>query len=513
MIWQDPSRFLSSAAEPCQITPFDPAVNPLSELTPLVFGPWIATFPDSVTVDEVFTIYIHCIHTDESYCPPSYLVQFYGPAAAAVPITWLEQISPRTVAGVMMLGEPGDYQVYAWPDDPRCGRWQQEDILVPVYKQAVQGSPHSMHASASVKERGGGRGGNSNGQIHKTKGLARVNPHRTCNSYEEILDGRWINYANVSSTLLSKYSYGQFHPPDDIIAEYGLSKELSSHARYVYSPYTCKIPHRTIVDVIDALPDLNHILFIGDSVARGFVCARVFKDLFGDDNMGVCEFHPESKVWEHGNKQATWIHPEDPKRSVDVTLAFTHGDFQDIVPFLETLNENPPEVVVFNMGYWIDKMDDTEFIGQYRRFFEHVDAHWAGAHVLVRSTTSVVQSVQCFEAGGHTRANSYRMRELALEAVSEWVERLKVPSNLDPFDSLDFEDEPKKTKVSFVDAYTITDSRPETTIDGYHWMYHAPELEKSWQKWNITIRPAAGEADDALLDWMWDEIVTGRCLD
>lgn len=404
----------------------------------------------------------------------------------------------------MVLGEPGDYQVYAWPDDPKCERWQKEDIPVPVYKQAVQGSPHSLRASKSA-----GRGTSGDSRVAGTKGLATTNTRRTCKSHIEILDGRWINHAHVPPSLISQYSLGQFHPSASIASYYNLSKESSSHARYVYTPNTCIIPHRTIVDVIDALPSLTHILFIGDSVARGFVCARVFKDLFGEANMGVCEFHPESKVWEHGNKHATWIHPDDPKRSVNVTLAFTHGDFEDIVPFLDTLEGGPPEVVVFNMGYWIDGMDDKDFKDQYRRFFDHVDARWMGAHVLVRSTTSVVQPVQCFEKGGHTRENSWRMRELAMEAVGEWVGRLRVPSNRD---SLDIEEEGKKTKVSFVDAYTITDSRPETTIDGYHWMYHAPELEKSWQKWNITVRPAVGEADDALLDWMWDEIVTGRCL-
>ncbi|KAL7271366.1 hypothetical protein RUND412_005889 [Rhizina undulata] len=461
---------------------FNESKNPLFENIELAFGPWKASIPESVTVGETFELELECIHQEEKYCPPAYYVQFYGPTTMPIPITGFRQISKRIVKANMTLNEPGNYNVYAWPNDPQCQQWQSEEIPPPqqVYRQAVQGCPHKLQV-IGISDGAG-------------NGAVRVDTHRKCENYEEILDGRWINKNNVVPEMIRQYSFGQFHPNQSVAEQYSL--ENFEQSRYIYSPYDCKIPHRSILNAIEDLPSAKHFLFIGDSVARGYVCTRIFKDLFGADNLGVCEFHPESKVWEHGNKQAEWTHPNG-NRTVNVTLAFPHRDINEMWPFLDSLTPKP-DFVAFNMGYWIDKLDDGAYRQQFVDFFDYVDRNWSGAHVIVRSTTSVVQPVQCYEAGSHTRANSHRERAIALESAKEWAKRVK--------------DAGKGTRVSFVDAFTISDSRPESTVDGLHWMFHAPKLDKLWSHWNITVRPAAGEAEDMLQDWMWDEFVNQRSL-
>jgi hypothetical protein len=67
-------------------------------------------------------------------------------------------------------------------------------------------------------------------------------------------------------------------------------------------------------------------------------------------------------------------------------------------------------------------------------------------------------------------------------------------------------------RVSVVDAWMMTDNRPETTSDGRHWV---PEGGNPWPQ-----RPRIGEAEgisiciladlDSVLDIIWDEFINER---
>ena len=68
-------------------------------------------------------------------------------------------------------------------------------------------------------------------------------------------------------------------------------------------------------------------------------------------------------------------------------------------------------------------------------------------------------------------------------------------------------------RLSVVDAWMMTDNRPESTSDGVHWI---EENEKS-----SLVRPTVGEADgtthlqtiinqDCILDRVWDDFIHGR---
>ncbi|KAH0613520.1 uncharacterized protein H6S33_005406 [Morchella sextelata] len=474
------------------ITPFPSSFNPLSESTPLTPGPWTAHFPNIVAINQPFRLRIECNHEDIKYCPPNYNIQLYGPTAASVPITALSKVNSRTVEAAMVLHEQGEYQVYAWPNYPNCTELQGDPDAAKLYKQSVGGTPHLL-----IAQRG-----------PFPIGRDKYDVHRACKSYEEVLDGRWINHDLVESSMRTTYSYGEFHPSQVSIAENSLP-DSADHSRYVYSPYDCKIPHRSFADVLDEAPALSHVVFIGGSVARGYVCARAFPDLFGnDEGTGVCEQHPEMPLLEHGNRAATRTYSSFQGRKVDVTFAFVGARFSDAVKRLDKLKT--PQAVVFDVGNFAGSMPDDEFLEHHKTAFAYFDTRWKGAHVLVRSAASVVQPLQCFGEEGHTRATSWAKRGLTLAAVKQWAAQIKA-ERAAKMDDMELE-EAASTRVSFIDAYTITDPRPETSMDGYHWMYPAPRMEKGFLEWNLTVRPTVGEAEDMLLDWMWDEIVMRRSM-
>lgn len=42
-------------------------------------------------------------------------------------------------------------------------------------------------------------------------------------------------------------------------------------------------------------------------------------------------------------------------------------------------------------------------------------------------------------------------------------------------------------------------------IDRYHWSAEAESVQKSFASWDRSVRPLVGEAEEAALDWVWDE--------
>lgn len=157
----------------------------------------------------------------------------------------------------------------------------------------------------------------------------------------------------------------------------------------------------------------------------------------------------------------------------------------------EALGElRQPDVVVWNTGLWLGGLAEKELRKEFRAFFEAADEMWPGnaTRVVVRSTTSVVQPVTCFEAGGHGRERSARMGGWMKEEVEAWGKRGR--------------------RVGWVDAFALTDSRPETTLDGFHWVSEEGRaVKKGWVGWDREARPLVGEAEVGGMDWVWDEVL------
>jgi hypothetical protein len=68
-------------------------------------------------------------------------------------------------------------------------------------------------------------------------------------------------------------------------------------------------------------------------------------------------------------------------------------------------------------------------------------------------------------------------------------------------------------RVSVVDAWLLTDNRPETTTEGRHWVVEGPSTIKWRAGFGTTVGTSCSRwvlMIDSVLDQIWDDFVTGR---
>jgi hypothetical protein len=80
---------------------------------------------------------------------------------------------------------------------------------------------------------------------------------------------------------------------------------------YIYAPYECKIPARSIPQALAELPSAKHILYIGDSVTRNPFCNHIWRRIHGTVNDSVCDPSRQSYHYSH---KLTAVTLEDGRR-------------------------------------------------------------------------------------------------------------------------------------------------------------------------------------------------------
>lgn len=378
--------------------PYSPSTNPLSQRTRLHHGPWTLTSPLAATAGRPLTLSIACTAVYSADCPASYYIQYYGPTAGSVPArAFRVSADGRTVTATFAIADPGDYMVYAWPNALACARQQDAGVKdeLHAYRRMARGAPARL----------------------LVVGRGRVDGYRACDGFTQAVDARWVRADAVKGEVKEMYGW-------------------TESGGYVYVPHNCKIPHRTVKEALGEL-GVESVLFLGDSVTRGYVCSIVWPQLFGHG----CE----GDGGRHGNRYGAWHNPSTGRR-VDVSFVFLGAEGLSGSALQEIRRtKTPPGLVVYNIGLWMPGNDEWEMKKEYRRFFDEVDALWGNeTRVVVRATTSVVQPVTCFEKGGHGRDRSDKLRAWMHEETRRWKHRRK----------------------AFVDAFALTDARPETTLDG-----------------------------------------------
>jgi len=381
--------------------PYSATANPLSHRTSLHYGPWQLTSPSAAVAGLPFTLSIVCTAAAGEDCPESYYVQYYGPTAGSVPArAFRVSADGRTVTAAFAIADPGKYAVYAWPNALACAAQQDAGVeeAKHMYRRMVRGAPARL--TIAGKGRSEGRGG--------------------CAGFTQAVDARWVRTESLRPEVKKMYAWPK-------------------SGGYVYVPYDCKIPHRTAGQALAELAT-ESVLFLGDSVTRGYVCSIVWPQLFGrgcdddDDGGGT-----------HGNRYGVW---DDPAAGRKVHISFVFLGAEGLSgSALQRLRkmQSPPGLVVYNVGLQLPDNNEWEMKSEYRRFFDEVDALWGeGTRVVVKATTSVVQPVSCLEKGGHGRDRSDKLRAWMHEETRKWRHRRK----------------------AFVDAFALTDTRPETTLDG-----------------------------------------------
>jgi hypothetical protein len=300
--------------------------NPDSFFSSHVLGPWTAELPKTITAGEEFEIHFTCTYPDKRLCPDYFMVLFHGPTRQNIlptnfsPVNWTysRPDAIATLSATWTIHDKGEYKVYVYPQFVYCGQWDKMDY--PWQKASVQGTPFSLTVKA-----------NPNIVVEEGYGAC---------SAEDIDDGRYLSTDPAIS------------PPEFTAIFSGTTLSRS----FVYAPYKCKIPPRTIREALPLIPSAKHFLFIGDSLTRGGFCTRIWEQLHGDVIGSVCDYKTNGEnYWDMkwGHKFTNYVldneNGSSEGRNISFSFLWVAHEFATIVPTLLNLDP-PPTHVVFNMG-------------------------------------------------------------------------------------------------------------------------------------------------------------------
>jgi len=263
-----------------------------------------------------------CTHPDPRLCPDYFMVIFHGPTRQTVPpdafeaVNWTNNfpIEGAVVTAKWTIQDPGHYLVYAYPDFVKCSQWRKDAF--PWNTASVQGCPLEVN----VKPRNPA----SSGDIDEGYG--------TC-AAEQIHHGR---YLAVDSAL----------SPPDFSAMY-----IDTGRSYVYAPYQCKIPHRTVHEAIALIPLAKHFLYLGDSTTRSHFCTEIWEGLHGTVENGSCRY-ANKDPYLRTNKYTHALVGGDEPRNVNFSFLWSPIFETKVRETIMELNP-PPTHVVFNTGLYV----------------------------------------------------------------------------------------------------------------------------------------------------------------
>lgn len=301
------------------------------------------------------SLVVRCGHADLEQCAKSYRVLFVGPTIRSTSFIDSQVVDIRHVRVNFRIDDPGQYQIYAWPEFESCDFWSREEFwfgpkcesffffcLLPltyslrlfcltVYKLAVGGTPFGITVEGSRKFLCESLSTFKQLISRHVLQLPRrvvelVLPKMTC---REVDGFRRITYllktssqvrlSTIGSKLrgvcssaspsriliivrfsLTQPHLSQFNPsPPPTIEGYPPVRlpEYQSFG-YVYTPYTCKIPHRSAFEWLDEVkPDT--VLVIGDAITRDYFCLN-----WGFEDQDICRY---STDWDYREKYV--LHP------------------------------------------------------------------------------------------------------------------------------------------------------------------------------------------------------------
>lgn len=396
------------------------------------------------------TVRFKCLWHAADLCPKRYIVVVRGPTIYSPALTDMEMEAGGTVVTVKLrVPEPGHYELFAWPDFETCPHHWRDNMKYPVNRGQVMGTPAPLVVTGppAVTDALGPcslAGSESNGRS----------------------PGRWI----AKDALRSRYGR----------AAWATSFPQKQH--YIYQPYGCKRPHRTAAAAIDRAPSVKNILFVGDSVTRGAFCSQVWPQLSASHTAdGNCKFVNDAVLYHAAPKDMQYTTPDH--RTVGLAFRFVDDHPNNNLEKLAMAGASSPSHIVANLGLWLAPFTTAEYEAIMRAFLQNLYRLYPSATVVWRTTTDVAPMIQCFSDKGMTRSTVFEQREVSLAVVRELRD--------------------KGMRIYVVDAYAMTATRPDACNDGRHWVIESPE-EYSWLPQS---RPAANDAEAAVLDAVWDIIV------
>jgi hypothetical protein len=336
-----------------------------------------------VVAGEEFSMQFVCTNPDPLLCPYYFMVIFHGPTRQTVlpdafeAVNWTNKfpIEGAVITAKWTIHDPGHYLLYAYPSDfGHCQRWITDAF--PWFTATVQGCPFEVNVKPSDPS-------NSDNFLEG---------YGTC-AAEQIYHGR---YLTTDSTISSPEFSAMYK---------------DTGRSYIYAPYYCKIPHRTVPEAVRLIPSAKHFLYMGDSTTRSHFCTEIWEDLHGSVENTMCRYAEDNL---DTNKFTHALIGEEP-RSINFSFIWNPDWRYFEERNIETiLNLNPPPThVVFNVGLhvplsglltfgrWIANESEEGLTQIFVNFLEFMKAHFSHSveHIILKTTTAVVQvsdRLHCF---------------------------------------------------------------------------------------------------------------------
>lgn len=338
------SSSTSPSPSPTAATPglaFQPDIDytdPFNVNRNISYGPWRAEIPPSVLAGESFKFLFHCTNPEPSLCPRYYNVFFHGPSRVGIPPEGFKKLDSAppltfgTIQAEYKIMDPGEYLVYAFPDfvysqeekTLYCKKWK-EEMKFPWNELAVEGTPLRF----SVKP----------------------NPDKVIEEgWDECpatdINGTDGRYLSTNASIYPRFA--------------ALFKNTKRH--FIWSPFKCKIPARSVFDAVAQIPSMKNLLVIGDSTSRAYYCTRIWENIHGDPKGTLCDYITHNQTyWDqvYGHK-FTWKLFKDEntgRQDRNVSFSYTWAPFwghnsRKIKPVILELNP-PPSHVIYTLGRYV----------------------------------------------------------------------------------------------------------------------------------------------------------------
>ncbi|GAA5948935.1 hypothetical protein JCM3765_003957 [Sporobolomyces pararoseus] len=397
------------------------------------------------------SLVIRCAHADLEQCAKSYRVLFVGPTIRSTLYSDSEVVDSRHVKVTFRIDDPGDYQIYAWPEFELCDFWSNPEWWTgPVfYKLAVGGTPFGVTVEGEPPKEGS----------------------RPC-TLEDDLNGRWVSKSYLAPETLEIESpfydwvQTQLNPsPAPEVDAYPPVRLLDyKKFGYVYTPYQCKIPHRNAFEWIDEVKP-ESILVIGDAITRDYFCLN-----WGVKDQDVCRVVPIDPEVDYKTTDKRTNYTRSDGGRTDLYFHWNPVGWEDgLSNFLRNLPSRPTHVF-FAETLWITRENPTpeHYIDTVKPFLHKMVKLLPEAKIITRTSSSSVQQLGCWELANITRPVLEPVNNVYLKLLRKDFPSIKV-----------------------IDAYPIYNDRPESSPDGARW---------ERQPISTHARPEEGATAHALTD-------------
>ncbi|GAA5936252.1 hypothetical protein JCM10213_004721 [Rhodosporidiobolus nylandii] len=398
--------------------------NPLST-KPLETDPSLeARYDHVVSAGEEHHITFECSHENvDELCPQAYRLLLSGPSLSSPLYSQSShRIDERHVRVTYKVEDPGEYEVFAWPEHIKCDQFQKSGIL--YNKRVVKGSPLPLLVTGEPRD-----------ESHELCDPKKVNTG---------VEGRWISKAHLNPEHVS---------PDSPHHRW-LSSQLTPTSlrrgatvyEHIYAPLSCKIPHHSLRDWIDLVKP-ESLVFFGDSVIRDMFCMVLWRELLGTPKEGAtCAFNSDTGPtgYHTTNKAGSYLRSDGGLTSLRFFWT-PSGDGTAVSAALESL-DRPPSHIYISAALWL-ALDSTEaYISKLRPALDAIVKLAPDAKTYIRGSAGVVQAIQCYD-----RIGGQRFQLEAHNAALEKTIATSYPS------------------LRYFDAYTTLNSHPASSSDGRHW--------------------------------------------